>query len=120
MSRIAESTKDFFKEEVVKMMKVIGATEIELNRYDKMNWENKWTLKTQGGDLEVKLPIGQDFSFTVFAIFNDVDKANEVLGKNFGHNEFSGKWNFHLTQVAKTKVKNLVKELQDIYVSVLS
>ena len=120
MGKIAESTKRFFNEEVIKMMTKLEATEIPVHKGTQDIWEKHWILTTQGGSLLVTLPKDQDYTFTVFARFKDIDKANEVLGKHFGHNEFSGKWNFHISHVAKPKVKKVVKGLQDIYVSVLS
>jgi len=120
MGKIAESTKRFFNEEVIKMMTKLEATEIDVDKLMEDSWEKQWMLTTQGGILLVTLPKDQKYTFTVFARFKDIDKANEVLGKHFGHNEFSGKWNFHLSHVAKPKVKKVVKGLQDMYVSVLS
>lgn len=61
---------------------------------------NAFIMETKAGLLWLHLDAKPESSvYTVFARFDNVDKANEVLGNDMRLNRFSGKFNFHYSNL---------------------
>jgi len=102
MRKIAQSTQDKFKNAIVKMMDELGAISTTNGIDNEFEFGvGEWELESQAGKVIFSLPTDHTYTFTLFGIFEDVDKTNEVLGEKFGHNTWSGKWNFHHSSTAK-------------------
>jgi hypothetical protein len=61
---------------------------------------NEFIMETKAGLLWLHLDAKPESSlYTVFARFDNVDKANEVLGKDHRLNPYSGKYNFYYSNL---------------------
>ena len=67
--------------------------------------EHVWRIRTKAGILRVMVTLPDPSAlFSIFCQFEDVDKANSIIpvpvkGIKDQLNRFSGKWNFHYTDM---------------------
>jgi len=95
-----------------------------ISQYDPEKTEQGWTLKTIYGNLDLSLwkPEPRTKVFSVFMIFQDVDRAKEKVDCA----PYSGKWNIHQTtpesalyclNEALNKVIPMAKQFNNYYKS---
>lgn len=115
MRKIGKAKSALFYKKVREFMAHIGAIEMttkpEWEGADPLYYgehalgftrteENAFIMETKAGLLWLKLDAEPDSCcLSVYARFDNVNKANEVLGEDLRLNKYSGKFNFHYTEV---------------------
>ncbi len=91
--KISKKRQAQFVKDVKAILKELGAEENNTHIYTGYNY----TIDTIAGKLQIAIRDDQNYVFSIFCRFDDVQTAVEELdGPAFQHlNEFSGKWNFH-------------------------
>lgn len=105
------------QEELNKKLKSVIVSEFGAKESDQTNiFESVYKFETDGGFylMQFPKPDGNSEILSIFGRFLNVQKANEKLGKNFGHNVFNGKYNFHFTKKG-VNVDGLVKTIKEIF-----
>lgn len=88
MKRITKANSKKFVKEVTTGLLMMGATQLDNSITDRI----KFTINTIVGVLNISVDTDNVHTYSVFAKFEDVDKAKE----KFNCNPFSGKYNFHI------------------------
>ena len=96
--KIKDTSNEKFIKEVSDGLIKMGATKIK----DKISAFRSFELDTIVGKLEIDIDADNQFCYTVFSRFLDVDKAKE----KFDCNPYSGKYNIHLTA---RPIKDVIK-----------
>ena len=92
MKTITEKQSQAFAEKLCKALLEVGAIKVK----DRIDSRKDFEIETTVGNLEIHVDTDNTYSYTMFARFDEVDRAKE----KFNCNPYSGKYNTHVSNDA--------------------
>ena len=114
MKKVTPKQSETFVHLMTKELIKLGATPFinESNIVDRL----EFNLETKGGNLWLRVDTDNEWNYTLFGRFDDVERAkNNITRGLYCLNEYSGKWNHHLIpQNPQNAVYDLIEEIKQL------
>ena len=85
---------------------------IKLGAYEINHFGYTLAINTKGGLLYLKVDNDNNYMFSLYTQFNDMDKAKEV--NILPMDKLNPKWNFHINKTYNDTIKEIINDISKI------